>query len=137
MHRVWSAHELGERRSLLLALLAHQIDAGKLGLRVSEAVGFRRDELRAIQRDLASRTDALSRLFLSKSGQPLTRQAMNYLITGAAERADLPGAHPHTLGHACALSWPIMARHVPQPGLSRSPRPATHRPLHPNRGPAI
>ncbi len=49
------------------------------------------DELRAIKRHLATRTDALPWLFISERGQPLTRQAVNYLIAVAAERAALPG----------------------------------------------
>ena len=77
------------------------------GLRVSEAVTLRRDEvdleqarlwvrrlknglsveqpiagdeLRAIKRYLATRTDKLPWLFLSERGQPLTRQSVNYLV---------------------------------------------------------
>jgi type 1 fimbriae regulatory protein FimB len=101
------------------------------GLRVSEAVGMRRDELdldrarlwvrrlkgglsveqpiagdelRAIKRHLATRTDALPWLFISERGQPLTRQAVNYLIASAAERAGLSGVHPHTLRHSCGFA---------------------------------
>jgi integrase len=101
------------------------------GLRVSEAVGMRRDELdldrariwvrrlkgglsveqpiagdelRAIKRHLATRTDALPWLFISERSQPLTRQAVNYLIAVAAERAGLPGVHPHTLRHSCGFA---------------------------------
>jgi len=101
------------------------------GLRVSEAVGLRRDELdldrarlwvsrlkgglsveqpvvgdelRAIKRYLATRTDALPWLFISERCQPLTRQAVNYLIGAAAERASLPGVHPHTLRHSCGFA---------------------------------
>ncbi len=101
------------------------------GLRVSEAVGLRRDELdldrarlwvcrlkgglsveqpiagdelRAIKRHLAARTDALPWLFISERGQPLTRRAVNYLIAAAAERAGLPGVHPHTLRHSCGFA---------------------------------
>jgi len=100
------------------------------GLRVSEVVGLRRDELdldrarlwvrrlkgglsveqpvagdelRAIKRYLATRTDALPWLFISERGQPLTRQAVNYLIAAAAERAGLPGVHPHILRHSCGF----------------------------------
>jgi len=77
------------------------------GLRVSEAIDLRRDEVdleharlwirrlkrgldvehpiagdehRAIKRYLASRTDALPWLFISERGQPLTRQSVNYLL---------------------------------------------------------
>ena len=37
------------------------------------------DELRAIKRYLNTREDKLPWLFVSKRGQPLTRQAVNYL----------------------------------------------------------
>lgn len=101
------------------------------GLRVSEAVGLRRDEvdldrarlwvrrlknglsveqpiagdeLRAIRRYLASRKDALPWLFLSERGQPLTRQAVNYVIAAAASRAGLPPVHPHMLRHSCGFA---------------------------------
>jgi integrase len=101
------------------------------GLRVSEAVGLRRDELdldrarlwvrrlkgglsveqpiagdelRAIRRYLATRADALPWLFVSERGQPLTRQAVNYLVAAAAVRAGLPGVHPHTLRHSCGFT---------------------------------
>ena len=99
------------------------------GLRVSEAVGLRRDELdldrarlwvrrlkgglsveqpvagdelRAIRRYLATRADALPWLFVSERSQPLTRQAVNYLVAAAAARAGLAGVHPHTLRHSFA-----------------------------------
>ncbi len=101
------------------------------GLRVSEAVGLRRDELdldrarlwvrrlkgglsvkqplagdelRAIKRHLATRADALPWLFISERGQPLTRQAVNYLVAAAAERAGLVGVHPHALRHSCGFA---------------------------------
>src|SRR6202795_4228370 len=84
------------------------------GLRVSEAVGLRRDqvnlaqarvwvqrlknslsveqpiagdELRAIKRYLATRADKLPWLFVSERRQPMTRQAVNYLIGAAGESA--------------------------------------------------
>ncbi|KAA1053757.1 tyrosine-type recombinase/integrase [Azospirillum argentinense] len=101
------------------------------GLRVSEAVGLRRDEadldrarlwvrrlknglaveqpiagdeLRALKRYLATRTDGLPWLFVSERGQPLTRQSVNYLISAAATRAGLPHAHPHMLRHSCGFT---------------------------------
>jgi type 1 fimbriae regulatory protein FimB len=100
------------------------------GLRVSEAIDLRRDdvdldharlwvrrlknglavehpiagdELRAIKRHLGNRTDALPWLFLSERKQPLTRQSVNYLIATAAERTELPPVHPHMLRHSCGF----------------------------------
>src|SRR3954449_13552062 len=100
------------------------------GLRVSEAVGLRRDEvdldqarlwvrrlknglsveqpiagaeLRAIKRYLATRSDGLPWLFISERGQPLTRQSVNYLVGAAADRAGLGPLHPRMLRHACGF----------------------------------
>jgi len=99
------------------------------GLRVSESIALRRDELdldrarlwvrrlkgglsveqpiagdelRAIKRYLATRADALPWLFVSERDQPLTRQGVNYLVATAAKRAGLVGVHPHTLRHSSA-----------------------------------
>jgi type 1 fimbriae regulatory protein FimB len=109
---------------LLLVMFRH-------GLRVSEAVAVRRDEvdldrarlwvrrlkgglsveqpiagdeLRAFKRYLALRKDSLPWLFISERGQPLTRQSVNYLVAAAAERAKLAPVHPHMLRHSCGFA---------------------------------
>src|SRR5512135_3113939 len=101
------------------------------GLRVSEAIGLRRDdidldqarlwvrrlknglaveqpiagdELRALKRYLATRSDRLPWLFVSERIQSLTRQSVNYLISSAARRAGLPPVHPHMLRHSCGFA---------------------------------
>jgi type 1 fimbriae regulatory protein FimB len=61
------------------------------------------DELRAIKRYLATRTDNLPWLFLSERGTQLTRQAVNYIIRHAAEAAGLKDVHPYTLRHSCGF----------------------------------
>ena len=108
---------------LILAMYRH-------GLRVSEAIDLRRDDVdldharlwvrrlknglavehpiagdepRAIKRHLGNRKDALPWLFLSERKHPLTRQSVNYLIATAAERAELPPVHPHMLRHSCGF----------------------------------
>jgi site-specific recombinase XerD len=62
------------------------------------------DELRAIKRYLASRDDRLPWLFVSERGQPMTRQAVNYLIREAGERARLGRVWPHMLRHSAGYA---------------------------------
>lgn len=50
---------------------------------------------------LATREDKLPWLFVSERHTQLTRQAVNYIVAEAAERAGLPNVHPHTLRHSC------------------------------------
>jgi site-specific recombinase XerD len=59
------------------------------------------DELRAIKRYLATRTDMLPWLFVSERGAQMTRQAVNYLIGSAGEAAGLGRVWPHMLRHSC------------------------------------
>jgi site-specific recombinase XerD len=62
------------------------------------------DELRAIKRYIALRNDKLPWLFISERGQPLTRQAVNYLIREAGERAGLGQVWPHMLRHSAGFA---------------------------------
>lgn len=59
------------------------------------------EELRRIKQYLRARDDALPWLVLSERGTPLTRQAVNYLLARAGERAGLGHVHPHMLRHGC------------------------------------
>jgi type 1 fimbriae regulatory protein FimB len=60
-------------------------------------------ELRAIKRYLATREDKLPWMFVSERGQPMTRQAVNYIVRVAGETAKLGRVWPHMLRHSCGF----------------------------------
>lgn len=98
----------GLRVSEAITLRRDEVDLGqsrlwvrrlKNGLSVEQPIAG--DELRAIKRYLATRADKLRWLFISERRQPLTRQSVNYLVASAAARARLPPVWPHMLRHSC------------------------------------
>jgi site-specific recombinase XerD len=101
----------GLRLSEAISLLCDDVDLDrarlwvrrlKNGMAVEQPITG--DELRAIKRYLATRSDRLTWLFLSERSQSLTRQSVNYLIAAAARRAGLPPVHPHMLRHSCGFA---------------------------------
>jgi site-specific recombinase XerD len=59
------------------------------------------DTLRALKRYLATRKDSQPWLFVSERETQFTRQAVNYIVAQAGERAKLGHVHPHMLRHSC------------------------------------
>ena len=98
----WDALDLDRAR-----LWVHRL---KGGLSVEQPIAG--NELRAIRRYLATRSDALPWLFVSERGQPMIRQAVNYLVAAVAARAGLAGVHPHTLRHSCGFALADKGHHL-------------------------
>jgi type 1 fimbriae regulatory protein FimB len=101
----------GLRVSEAVALRRDEVDLGRARLWVNRLKGglsieqpIADDELGGLKHHLASRVDAQPWLFLSERLQPLTRQSVNYLIAQAAIRAGLPPSHPHMLRHSCGYA---------------------------------
>jgi integrase len=139
---------------LILAMFRH-------GLRVSEAIGLRRDEvdldharlwirrlknglavehpiagdeLRAIKRYLASRRDALPWLFVSDHEQPLTRPVRQLSHCHGREAGRIATRSPaHAAPFMRLLPRQSRLRSAAHPGLPRTPRSKTHCPLHAGR----
>ena len=59
------------------------------------------EELRLIRKYLRLRKNKLPWLFTNERQQPLTRQAVNYIISSASKIAGLDNVSPHTLRHSC------------------------------------
>lgn len=78
---------------LLLMIYRHALrvseahDAARPGELARHPAAADGDELRALKPYLAAREDKLLWLFVSERGQPMTRQAVNYIASKAGERA--------------------------------------------------
>ena len=68
------------------------------------------DDLRVLRRYLRTRTDELEWLFISEQKTKLTRQAVNYIIRQAGERAGLDRVNPHMLRHSCGYALANMGK---------------------------
>ena len=95
------------------------------------------DELRAIKRYLATRTDKLPWLFISEREAQLTRQAVNYLIRAAGEEAKLGRVGPTCSVTPAVTTWPTRAWIcAPFRTTSVTVTPSTRRTIAASRGAA-
>jgi site-specific recombinase XerD len=76
------------------------------------------DELGAIKRYFATGEDNLPWLFVSERGQPMTRQAVNYIVRLAGDKAKLGRVWPHMLRHSCGYYLADQAPPARHAGLS-------------------
>jgi type 1 fimbriae regulatory protein FimB len=102
-------HGLRVTEAITMRLAAVNLKQGRLAVirsknSLSTEQPLAGDELRAIKKYLAGRNDKLPWLFLSERGQPMTRQAVNYLLREAGERAGLGRVWPHMLRHSCGYA---------------------------------
>jgi hypothetical protein len=66
------------------------------------------DELRAVKRYLATRKDTLPWLFVSEREAPFTRQAVNYIVAQAGDRAASAGYGPTCCATVAVITSPTM-----------------------------
>jgi type 1 fimbriae regulatory protein FimB len=59
------------------------------------------DELRALRKLRRDKTSGLSFVFISEQGEPLSVNAVEYMLKRAGQAAGLPHVHPHMLRHGC------------------------------------
>jgi type 1 fimbriae regulatory protein FimB len=119
----------GLRVSEAIQVRRNQLDAKRSRLWVARLKGglsvehpIAGDELRAIKRYLATREDNLPWLFVSERQARLTRQAVNYIVRVAGETAKLGRVWPHMLRHSCGYYLADRELRVPARQVGRCHR---------------
>jgi type 1 fimbriae regulatory protein FimB len=102
-------HGLRATELCRLLLTDADIERGKLHLHrlkngYSSAHPLQPDEIRALRRYIATRTDNSPYLFVSERKGPLCRHALTYLLNAVAKRCGLEHLHPHMLRHSCGYA---------------------------------